>query len=201
MQSISTPEFLAAHKLRGSGKNVIKNKNKEQLIADYKLLFATKAFRTEGGLISVQPGDDRSKEGKTKDAADPNAQKSKKLDAKAPDAPKYTKRIIKNGDKTRFPQKGDAVECYYSGKLEHNGKVFDSNMELDKHGKKPAPLKFRVGIGKVIRGWDEALFTMSLGEVAELVIQPEWAYGKKGVEGKVPSGAVLVFQVELFAIG
>ena len=35
--------------------------------------------------------------------------------------------------------------------------------------------------------WDEALFTMSLGEVAEIVIQPEWAYGKKGVEGKYPS--------------
>jgi len=44
------------------------------------------------------------------------------------EAVKYTKKILKNGDKTTFPQKGDIVECYYSGKLD-NGKVFDTNME------------------------------------------------------------------------
>jgi len=81
-----------------------------------------------------------------------------------------------------------------------NGKVFDSNMEADKKGKKPPPLKFKVGVGKVIRGWDEALLTMTVGESAELVIQAEWAYGKKGIEGKVPPGSNLTFQVELVSI-
>ena len=43
------------------------------------------------------------------------------------------------------------------------------------------PLKFKVGTGQVIRGWDEALMTMGLDEKAELTIQPEWAYGRKGL--------------------
>jgi len=70
-------------------------------------------------------------------------------------------------------------------------------MDEGKKGKKPLPLRFKVGVGKVIRGWDEALLTMSAGEKAEITIQPEWAYGKKGVEGKVPPNAVLIFDVEL----
>ena len=49
-----------------------------------------------------------------------------------------------------------------------------------KKKKNAKPLSFKVGIGKVIRGWDEALLTMSKGEKARLEIEPEWAYGKKG---------------------
>jgi len=170
--------------------------------SDYKLLFDTKAFKVEGEEEVAPPAEAGSKEDKKEDKhkdVDQLTHKTKKLDVKAAEAPRYTKKVLKNGDKTRFPQKGDEVECYYTGKLD-NGKVFDSNMDLDKKGKKGAPLKFKVGVGKVIRGWDEALLTMSVGESAELVIQPEWAYGKKGVEGKVPAGASLIFQVELVGI-
>ena len=49
-----------------------------------------------------------------------------------------------------------------------------------KKKKNAKPLSFKVGIGKVIRGWDEALLTMSKGEKARLEIEPEWAYEKKG---------------------
>lgn len=49
------------------------------------------------------------------------------------------------------------------------------------------PLKFKVGTGQVIRGWDEALMTMGLEEKAELTILPEWAYGRKGLpDNKYP---------------
>ena len=50
----------------------------------------------------------------------------------------------------------------------------------------------------MIKGWDEALLTMSVGEVAQITIEPEWAYGKKGVpEAKIPPNATLIFELEL----
>ena len=66
--------------------------------------------------------------------------------------------------------------------LRHPGiPVFDTNIQtISKKKKNAKPLSFKVEIGKVIRGWDEALLTMSKGEKARLEIEPEWAYGKKG---------------------
>ncbi|XP_042309786.1 peptidyl-prolyl cis-trans isomerase FKBP3 isoform X2 [Sceloporus undulatus] len=115
--------------------------------------------------------------------------------------PKYTKAILKKGDKINFPKKGDIVHCWYTGKLE-DGTVFDSNIQTSAKKKKAAkPLSFRVGVGKVIRGWDEALLTMSKGEKASLEIEPEWAYGKKGQpDAKIPPNAKLFFEVELVDI-
>ncbi|KAK7835963.1 hypothetical protein U0070_004054 [Myodes glareolus] len=70
-----------------------------------------------------------------------------------------------------------------------------------KKKKNAKPLSFKVGIGKVIRGWDEALLTMSKGEKARLEIEPEWAYGKKGQpDAKIPPNAKLIFEVELVDI-
>uniref|UniRef100_A0A8C8SIZ8 peptidylprolyl isomerase n=1 Tax=Pelusios castaneus TaxID=367368 RepID=A0A8C8SIZ8_9SAUR len=115
--------------------------------------------------------------------------------------PKYTKSILKKGDKTNFPKKGDVVHCWYTGKLQ-DGTVFDTNIQTSSKKKKGAkPLSFKVGVGKVIRGWDEALLTMSKGEKAHLEIEPEWAYGKKGQpDAKIPPNAKLVFEVELVDI-
>ncbi|XP_021118461.1 peptidyl-prolyl cis-trans isomerase FKBP3 isoform X7 [Heterocephalus glaber] len=115
--------------------------------------------------------------------------------------PKYTKSILKKGDKTNFPKKGDVVHCWYTGTLQ-DGTVFDTNIQTSSKKKKNAkPLSFKVGVGKVIRGWDEALLTMSKGEKARLEIEPEWAYGKKGQpDAKIPPNAKLVFEVELVDI-
>ncbi|KAK2539059.1 Fkbp3 [Columba guinea] len=115
--------------------------------------------------------------------------------------PKYTKSILKKGDKTNFPKKGDTVHCWYTGKLQ-DGTVFDTNVQTSAKKKKAAkPFSFKVGVGKVIRGWDEALLTMSKGEKAQLEIEPEWAYGKKGQpDAKIPPNAKLLFEVELVDI-
>ncbi|OPJ90115.1 peptidyl-prolyl cis-trans isomerase FKBP3 [Patagioenas fasciata monilis] len=115
--------------------------------------------------------------------------------------PKYTKSILKKGDKTNFPKKGDTVHCWYTGKLQ-DGTVFDTNVQTSAKKKKAAkPFSFKVGVGKVIRGWDEALLTMSKGEKAQLEIEPEWAYGKKGQpDAKIPPNAKLFFEVELVDI-
>uniref|UniRef100_A0A8C6EF19 peptidylprolyl isomerase n=1 Tax=Moschus moschiferus TaxID=68415 RepID=A0A8C6EF19_MOSMO len=115
--------------------------------------------------------------------------------------PKYSKSVLKKGDKTNFPKKGDVVHCWYTGTLQ-DGTVFDTNIQTSSKKKKNAkPLSFKVGIGKVIRGWDEALLTMSKGEKARLEIEPEWAYGKKGQpDAKIPPNAKLIFEVELVDI-
>ncbi|KFQ65648.1 Peptidyl-prolyl cis-trans isomerase FKBP3, partial [Pelecanus crispus] len=75
--------------------------------------------------------------------------------------PKYTKSILKKGDKTNFPKKGDTVHCWYTGKLQ-DGTVFDTNIQTSSKKKKAAkPLSFKVGVGKVIRGVSKPLMTLS----------------------------------------
>jgi len=72
------------------------------------------------------------------------------------------------------------------------GAKFDSSVE---HG---AHFRFPVGAGRVIRGWDEGVVGMRIGEVRELTIAPEMGYGERGAGGGViPPGATLVFVVEL----
>nr|XP_060166099.1 peptidyl-prolyl cis-trans isomerase FKBP3-like [Globicephala melas] len=115
--------------------------------------------------------------------------------------PKYTKSVLKKGDKTNFPKKGDIVHCWYTGTLQ-DWTVFDTNFETTSKKKKNAKLlSFKVGIDKVIRGWNEALLAMSKVEKARLEIEPEWAYGKKGqLDAKIPPNAKLIFEVELVDI-
>merc|ERR1712032_901959 len=70
-----------------------------------------------------------------------------------------TKEIIKEGDKTNFPKKGDKVTMHYTGTLKNGGKQFDSSV-----GK--GPFETKIGVGQVIKGWDEGVVQMSLGEKA-----------------------------------
>ncbi|KFO99654.1 Peptidyl-prolyl cis-trans isomerase FKBP3, partial [Calypte anna] len=99
-------------------------------------------------------GAEKASEEKAKPA---KAEEAKGKAAKAEEAveegpPKYTKSILKKGDKTNFPKKGDTVHCWYTGKLQ-DGTVFDTNIQTGSKKKKAAkPLSFKVGIGKVIRG-------------------------------------------------
>uniref|UniRef100_A0A8D0GEB1 peptidylprolyl isomerase n=1 Tax=Sphenodon punctatus TaxID=8508 RepID=A0A8D0GEB1_SPHPU len=188
-------QFLAEHKLLGQIKNVAKTANKEQLIMAYNLLFETKSFKgTENGdKATEQVKNVKTDEGKTKET---------KPEETVDEGPsKYTKSVVKKGDKTNFPKKGDVVHCWYTGKLE-DGTVFDTNIQTSSKKKKATkPLSFKVGVGRVIRGWDEALLTMSKGEKAQLEIEAEWAYGKKGApDAKIPPNAKLFFEVELVDI-
>lgn len=91
------------------------------------------------------------------------------------------------------PQKGQSIQAHYEGRLT-DGKVFDSSYSRGE------PLEFSVGIGQVIRGWDEGLLAMSVGEKRTLVIRPELGYGARGAGGVIPPNAWLVFDVELVAL-
>lgn len=190
LQSHSSKEFLAKHKLLGSAKNAMKICKKEGLIVAYNELFETKAFGEGAGEKLVAAVTEKVKSLDTKD--------SKSEEVK--EIPKFQKSsVLKKGDKVNFPKPGDKVKCYYIGKL-GDGTVFDS-LQPGTKKKKNQPLQFKVGKGNVIKGWDQALLTMSVGEKCEVVIEPEWAYGKAGKpEAKIPSNATLHFEIDLVAI-
>ncbi|XP_013396675.1 peptidyl-prolyl cis-trans isomerase FKBP1A [Lingula anatina] len=104
-----------------------------------------------------------------------------------------TKKIIKDGDGTTYPKPGQTVAVHYIGTLE-NGTKFDSSRDRGK------VFKFKIGAGQVIRGWDEGVTEMSLGEKAKLTCSPDYAYGAKGYPGVIPPNATLIFEVELLSL-
>lgn len=104
------------------------------------------------------------------------------------------KTVIRAGS-GRTPNHGEVVHAHYVGKLVSDGTEFDSSRARNK------PLTFIIGIGSVIKGWDEGILGMQVGEVAKLEITSDYAYGEAGVPPTIPPSADLQFEVELLAIG
>jgi len=87
---------------------------------------------------------------------------------------------------------GTKVSVHYTGRLT-DGTVFDSSVQ------RGTPFEFTLGVGQVIKGWDEGVLGMKVGEVRTLTIPSDLAYGDSGIPGAIPPGATLIFDVEMIS--
>ena len=88
---------------------------------------------------------------------------------------------------------GNMVSVNYTGKFA-DGKIFDSSIPRGK------PIEFTLGIGQVIKGWDQGVSGMKVGGKRTLVIPPNLGYGAEGYPGAIPGNATLYFEVELVGV-
>lgn len=108
-------------------------------------------------------------------------------------------RILREGDGVAA-ENGQIAVVHYTGWLydpaaENNrGDKFDSSVDRDE------PFPFMLGVGRVIKGWDQGVVGMKVGEKRELTITPEMGYGERGAGSVIPPGATLVFEVELIEL-
>ncbi|KAF8207573.1 hypothetical protein K438DRAFT_1444957, partial [Mycena galopus ATCC 62051] len=90
--------------------------------------------------------------------------------------------------------KNDKIQVHYTGTLLANGNKFDSSLD------RGSPLPLTLGVGQVIKGWDEGLIGMCLNEKRTLTIPADMAYGSRGFGSVIPANSALVFTVELVGL-
>lgn len=106
-----------------------------------------------------------------------------------------TRTILKAGSGA-LPKAGDLITVHCTGYLADGRKKFWSTKDDNK------PFSFNVGIGQVIRGWDEGMMQMCVGETSELLMTSDYAYGARGFPAwNIPPNASLLFEIEMLKIG
>ena len=98
--------------------------------------------------------------------------------------------VLKPGTGAAVAKSGQTVKVHYTGWLT-NGKKFDSSLDRGE------PIEFKLGVGQVIKGWDEGVAGMKVGEQRQLQIPAALGYGARGAGGDIPPNSDLIFDVEL----
>ena len=101
--------------------------------------------------------------------------------------------MITRSSAGQAPRAGETVVVNYTGLL-GSGLKFDSSLDRGQ------PFKFKLGAGRVIKGWDEGIAKLRVGEQATLIIPPQLGYGERGAGGVIPPDATLIFIVELIGV-
>lgn len=132
--------------------------------------------------------DARPQVGAKRPAGDSTGEPPAKKQATLPGGLKYevVKSIASNAPTAT---RGKSVQVRYEGRLASNGKRFDKGQ-----------IRFRLGAGEVIKGWDLGVAGMKVGEKRKLLIPPALAYGPRGAPPDIPPNATLAFDVELLKV-
>lgn len=101
---------------------------------------------------------------------------------------------LAEGTGTQVTKNGDTITVNYTGTLT-DGTKFDSSLNPGR-----TPFSFTVGAGQVIKGWDQGLLDMKVGEKRKLTIPSALGYGERGAGSSIPPNATLLFEVELLSI-
>jgi peptidylprolyl isomerase len=107
---------------------------------------------------------------------------------------KYLETVVGTGV---APQRGQTCSVHYTGWLSNSGergKKFDSSVDRGE------PLAIPIGVGRVIKGWDEGILGMKVGGKRTLYIPAVLGYGARGAGGAIPPNADLIFDVELLGV-
>ncbi len=157
------------------------------------LLFALLAAVTAAGCAPEGTSAESAESAEPAAAADTSAAPEVEI------VPGLTMRKLKNGY-GRAAVAGDFASVHYTGWLfdgnapDGRGTKFDSSVDRGQ------PFEFPLGARRVIRGWDEGVVGMLIGEKRELKIAPELGYGDRGAGRVIPPGATLLFEVELLGL-
>lgn len=127
-----------------------------------------------------------------------DAQREEGPAARTEIVPGLTMRVLEEGGGTTVAA-GDTAVVHYTGWLHDPSAADRHGAKFDSSRDRGQPFDFTVGAGEVIRGWDEGVRGMQVGEIRELTIAPELGYGARGV-GPIPPNSTLVFEVELLDV-
>lgn len=162
-------------------------------IYNYTLTLTAAAF-----VLTLAASNARAEEPAKKPAAAPAATKAPAKEAAKAEAKvvttasglKYVDEKVGTGES---PKTGQTVVVHYTGTLT-DGKKFDSSVDRGQ------PFKFKIGVGQVIKGWDEGVMSMKVGGKRKLMIPAKLAYGERGAGNVIPPNSDLNFDVELLGL-
>ncbi|MCC5862152.1 MAG: FKBP-type peptidyl-prolyl cis-trans isomerase [Gammaproteobacteria bacterium] len=129
----------------------------------------------------------------------PDAPPAATPEAAAPAVTELEITVLREGEGAVI-ESGQTAVVHYTGWLYAPEAEDARGAQFDSSHPRGQPFRFRLGAGQVIRGWDEGVADMRVGEQRQLVIPPDMAYGQRGAGGVIPPNATLLFEVELLEI-